>query len=153
MNRILTSIYDRKLKTYTAWYVRWKDPTSGSIKTITAGRCKSEAQIVESRIREALFRGEEPFPKINYAKPLTLSEIEPLFYESPRFLRVCPNNQKNCRQHLRVLLARYGEIPLKEINPHEILIFYADLKRQSNLIEPFTNTILITVYSEISHAS
>ncbi len=129
MDRVQTFVFCRKLKKSTAWYVRWKDPVSGSYKTKTAGRDRSEALLVESRLREALFRGEDPFPKRNYVDKPKLESVVELFYQSPRFLKVCTTNQKNCKQHLQFLIEGFGKKSIDEISTACVLSLYSELKK------------------------
>jgi integrase len=91
-------------------------------------RSRGEADLVESRVREALFRGQEPFSKKEAKARLKLVDAEAAYYQSPRFLAACPRNQGNTRNQIQTLITHLGQKTLSQVSKTEILAFYTQIK-------------------------
>ncbi len=136
-----------------SWVVRWKSPDSGAWRSVAAGKNKSEAQIVEARIREQLLRGELPFAKAD-RKETTFTELAREFFESPRFKNSADHYQKVVRLRLESeVIPYFGKTVLSTLTKARLIAFYMDLKERGRCHATirkyhFTICLLFDILSE-----
>jgi integrase len=125
--QIFTNVYKRTHRNgSTSWMVRWKSAVSGRWIAVTGGRTKSEALIMEGRVREELLKGNDPsFLRASTDGEMTVGGLIDLFYEHSRFLGGSAGwkteNRARLEQWVRPAL---GETVVGELTKDRILKFY-----------------------------
>jgi len=130
MQLIRTYLYKKRHKSgAVTWVVRWKDLQTGLWRSLSGGKTKQEAMVVEARIRETLLRGEDPTPKQDEHAALRLSELIELYYQGARFLSGSEHWQRVLRSRMeKVIRPALGEAHLATLKKERILKFYLELK-------------------------
>ncbi len=132
VTQVRTYIYQKPHRSgRTTWTIKWLDPDSGVWCYHNAGQTQSEAKLIEARVREALFRGESPFPKHSDEKRITVDELIDLFYKTPRFLNAASRWQAIVKaQFETVIRPSLGKKPFAALKRDEVYNIYLKLKNK-----------------------
>ena len=130
ITEIRTYIYKKKHRSGRAtWIIKWLDPETNSWLYKTAGRTHNEAKLVEARVRESLFRGENPYPQHSDQKDITISELVAIFYQSPRYLNASPRWRFVIKAQLdKVICPDLGAKRFANLKREDLLKLYLKLK-------------------------
>ena len=129
MERIRTSLYKKQHRSgRTNWVVEWLNPETQSWNYSELESLKLK-QLVEARVREALFRGENPFPKNSTIKEINVSDLIDIFYQSPCFMNASPRWQTMIQsQFEKVIRPELGMKNFASLRKEEVYKIYLNLK-------------------------
>ena len=128
--RIQTNVYKKRHRSGAiTWVVRWKSPATGKWKVAAGGKTRSEALLLEARIRQELALGKDPSITVPLGVDLTVSDLIDRFYEHSRFLGAATGwrveNRSRLEKYVRPELAR---ISFASLDANQILKFYIRIR-------------------------
>jgi integrase len=157
MKPFRTYIFEKKHRSgKTTWVVRWKNLDTGQWCYAAAGKTREEAQLIEAKVRQELYRGEDPKPKKNLEPEMTVSAMINLFYQSPRFLNSSLKWKKVLKGQLEnIIRPQLGSSRFSELKSEKVFKIYLGLKESGlshSTIRKYHNTLSVLgqMYAELN---
>lgn len=130
---VRTNIYKKKERSgRIVWMVRWKDPKTGKWQAAKGGDDEAEAVAYETRVRECLFRGENPIWEGKPEEPRpTVRAVADQLYQSTRFLGGTEEWQDAVRSKIEgQIIPHLGSVVFEDLTEEQIFSFYLKLKAE-----------------------
>ncbi len=138
-----------------SWRVRWKDSKLGKWRSLSGGRSKDEARIIEAQVRQSLLQGVDPSSQEKVLDDWTMTQVIESFYNHSRFLGGTERWKKEVHKKITNDIEPYfGKMRFGELSSEHLNRFYVSIKKRGlahSTIEKYHHLLRIMgdVYAEI----